>query len=206
MTPAAGSPPPIIEWAVSSIALDGHSSGDLHCVVHEPPGALVGAIDGLGHGQDAARAAHECALILETYAHEPLPELVRRCHDGLRATRGVALTLGRIDRASHLLTWLAVGNVDGLVLRRGTRGATHDAVLPRGGVVGYHLPPLKLSEVPLEPHDLIVMATDGIRSGFASSIDVDAGVQQVADELCSRFARGTDDALALVVRYLGGDS
>jgi hypothetical protein len=193
-----------IEWAATSSAVDGES-GDLHCVVAGAVCSVVCAIDGLGHGPDAALAARECAAIVKAHAGDPLEALVRRCHEGLRGTRGVALTLGRIDAEREVLSWLAIGNVEGLVLRRGlVRGQTLDAVLQRGGVVGYRLPGLKVNEVRLAPNDLIVLATDGIKSGFVSSLDLGLGVQELADHICSRFARGSDDALALVVRYLGG--
>jgi len=204
MTAWPSSAPCAIEWGVASSAVDGES-GDLHCVIPGSACSIICAIDGLGHGPEAALAARECAAIVRAHSSDPLEELVRRCHDGLRDTRGVALTLGRVDAQSEQLSWLAVGNVDGLVLRRGlVRGPTLDAVLQRGGVVGYRLPGLKVSAVALAPNDLIVLATDGIRSGFVNSLDPTLGVQELADQICSRFARGSDDALALVVRYLGG--
>jgi hypothetical protein len=192
------------EWATSSSAVDGES-GDLHCVIPGPVCSIVGAIDGLGHGPDAALAARECVAILRGHAGAALEELVQRCHDGLRATRGVALTLACIDTRRDLLSWIGIGNVEGLVLRRGlVRGPVLDAVLQRGGVVGYRLPGLKVTEVALAPNDLIVLATDGIRSGFADAINPSLDVQELADQICGQFARGSDDALVLVVRYLGG--
>jgi negative regulator of sigma-B (phosphoserine phosphatase) len=196
--------PQAFEWAVASTAIDGES-GDLHCVIPGSVCSVIGAIDGLGHGPEAALAARECVAFVRAHAGDPLDVVVRTCHEGLRGTRGVALTLGRIDARRDLLSWLAIGNVDGLVLRRGlVRGLVLDAVLPRGGVVGYRLPGIKISDVSLAPNDLIVFATDGIKSGFANSLNPGLGVQEIADHICSRFARGSDDALALVVRYLGG--
>lgn len=203
MTSRPSPAPCPFEWAVASTALEGES-GDLHCVIPGAVCSVVGAIDGLGHGPEAALAARECAALIRAHASAPLEELIRCCHEGLRATRGVALTLGRIDARTEVLSWVAIGNVDGLVLRRGlVRGLLLDAVVPRGGVVGYRLPGLKVSEVALAPNDLIVFATDGIKSGFTSSINPGLGVQDLADHICSRFGRGSDDALALVVRYLG---
>ena len=55
-----------------------------------------------------------------------------------------------------------------------------------------------------EPGDVIVMATDGIRSGFVSSVDVTVEPQPLAEDIVRRFSKGTDDALALVARYDGG--
>ena len=78
------------------------------------------------------------------------------------------------------------------------------SIIQRGGVVGYRLPPLKQSQVWLEPSDVIVMATDGIRNGFASSVNTTLDPQRLAEEIVRRCSKGTDDALALVARYDGG--
>jgi hypothetical protein len=79
----------------------------------------------------------------------------------------------------------------------------HDAVVLRGGVVGYRLPPLKVSSVALAPRDWIVLATDGIKSGFSAALDLSLGPRELADDIVLRFAKGSDDALVLVVRCLG---
>ena len=48
----------LIEWAVAGAPIDGETeSGDLHAVVQFEGGVLVGAVDGLGHGAEAAVAA-----------------------------------------------------------------------------------------------------------------------------------------------------
>jgi negative regulator of sigma-B (phosphoserine phosphatase) len=194
-----------LDWAVAGSALDGEASGDLHLVIPGRPQSLVCVMDGLGHGRDARRASEECAETLRAHLGAPLTELVRQAHESLRETRGVAMTLGLIDHARDRLAWVAIGNVEGLVLRQGLpRGTMHDAVVLRGGVVGYRLPPLKVSEVALAQNDLLVFATDGIRSGFSTELDLSLGVQPLADHIAGRFSKGSGDALVLVVRYFGG--
>ena len=44
-------------------------------------------------------------------------ELDARCHDRLRATRGVVMSLASLDQERGILTWLGVGNVAGVVFR-----------------------------------------------------------------------------------------
>ena len=52
----------MIEWGVASRALPGETrSGDLHVVESFAGGALVAAVDGLGHGEEAADAADRVA-------------------------------------------------------------------------------------------------------------------------------------------------
>src|SRR6266498_3005483 len=94
----------VVEWAVAGLALGGHGehreSGDLHVIVRHPDGALVAVIDGLGHGAEAALAARTAALLLDAHRDEPVLALVQRCHDGLRQTRGVAMSLASFDTRS----------------------------------------------------------------------------------------------------------
>ena len=48
----------------------------------------------------------------------------------------------------------------------GPRAPTEGA-LTKGGVVGYNLPSIRVTGTELEPGDVMVLATDGIDSGFA---------------------------------------
>jgi phosphoserine phosphatase RsbX len=193
------------EWAVMGSALDGWASGDLHVVVPGSPRSLLAVIDGLGHGPDARRAADECAALLRANAGAGLLELVQECHTGLRATRGVAMTIAHLDVVAGSLEWLAVGNVEGIVLHQShPRSGNRAAVIQRGGVVGYRLPPLKVSRVALDPGDLIVFATDGVRSNFAEQVDAALSAREIAETIATRFSKGSDDALVLVMRHRGG--
>ena len=202
MIPTPHRQPDWLEWGAAGAALDGQASGDHYLVLPDAERPLVCMMDGLGHGVDARRASLDCASILEAHSGAALIDLVGYCHEGLRGTRGVAMTLLQIDRERDLLEWVAVGNVEGLVLREGlARGATFSAVVQRGGVVGYRLPPLKATHVNLQAGDLLVLATDGIQSGFADSVDQRLAPQELADTLLSRFARPSDDRLVLVLRY-----
>src|SRR5919201_1803066 len=90
--------PPLIDWGAATLALPGQAeSGDRHLVQPFPNGALVAAVDGLGHGPAAAAAAQIAIDILEEHAHEPLIALVRRCHEGLLNTRGVVMSLAAFN-------------------------------------------------------------------------------------------------------------
>ena len=48
----------------------------------------------------------------------------------------------------------------------------------------------------------MVLATDGIESGFAEAITAGGAAQEIADRILARHARAADDALVVVVRYL----
>jgi negative regulator of sigma-B (phosphoserine phosphatase) len=196
-----------IEWAWAGAPLEGDESGDLHVVALLSRGALIAVIDGLGHGPEAAVAAKEAAMILRANAELPMRELIERCHEGLRKTRGAVMSIASLDLRSSTIEWCGVGNVEGVLLRaRGTAERRSEAIGTRGGVVGYRLPPLHVSTVAVAVRDVLVLATDGIRGGFTDGVDVDLEPQAIADAVFASHAKGSDDALVLVVRYLGSAS
>ncbi len=132
----------LLDWAVAGAPIDGGTeSGDLHAVVPFDGGVLVGAIDGLGHGPEAAAAARAAALILAAHAAESPRRLMDRCHEGLRRTRGAVITLASFQARAATMTWMGVGNVEGILIHQDAATVTESAPL-RGGVVGFRLPPL----------------------------------------------------------------
>jgi len=193
-----------IEWGVAARALPGQTtSGDLNVVKSFPDGVLVAALDGVGHGEEAATAATAAGAILEAHAAEPVMTLVRRCHDALRATRGVTMSVASFDVPRRLVTWLGVGNVEGVLLRRGfTRAMAEVPLLLRAGVVGLQLPSLDVEVLPVSPGDTLIFATDGIQSNFARGSALNCAPQKGAEKILARYGKATDDALVLVARYL----
>jgi len=194
----------LVEWAWAGAALGDEESGDLYVVEPFERGVLLGVIDGLGHGHDAAVASKEAAAVLASNPGLPVKDLVERCHEALRKTRGAVMSLASLDAQSSTIEWCGVGNVDGILFRaRVDGGRKSEAIGTRGGVVGYRLPPLHAATVVVSARDLVVMATDGIRSGFSEALDSFAQPQAIADGVLDRYGKGTDDALVLVARYLG---
>ena len=179
-------------------------SGDVPVVEPFQGGVLVAAIDGLGHGGEAAQAALRAQSVLEDHAGAPLPALFERCHARLARTRGVAMSLAAFHETDHRLTWLGVGNVEGMLLRaEAAPGASSESILLLGGVVGYQLPRLRPSTTQIGPGDTLILTTDGIASSFRYGLSADAPSQQVADRILSQHRRESDDALVIVARYLG---
>jgi hypothetical protein len=65
------------------------------------------------------------------------------------------------------------------------------------------MPSLSVHGARLDAGDLIVMATDGIRSGFARSVDPLLSPGDIACRIIDENGRGYDDALVVVARYEG---
>jgi phosphoserine phosphatase RsbX len=196
--------PPIVEYGVAGYTLPGQKeSGDRHLVQWRRDNFFVGVIDGLGHGDEAATAAKAAVSILELSAEESLTALVQRCHEGLRLTRGVVMSLAAIKPGQGRVNWVGVGNVQGVVVRsRSGRTSICEELLLRPGVIGAHMPLLQVTAAPLLRGDTLILATDGIRPGFAEKLSAIKTPQMLADQILSDYGRGDDDALVVVTRYL----
>jgi hypothetical protein len=177
-------------------------SGDAAVIQPFPGGLLVAAIDGLGHGAEAAEPARRAAGVLRADAGRAPDELIVRCHHALARTRGAVMTVASIDLRAGRMTWVGVGNVEGRLLRASAEaGAGRESVLLMGGVVGYQLPALRPSTVMLEHGDLVILATDGISGGFEQDIAT-GSVDLIADAILGRYGKESDDALVVVGRYI----
>src|SRR5690349_3672960 len=174
---------PVIDWGVCGRALPGErESGDLHVVSPFENGVLVGVVDGLGHGPEAAAAAREAAKILEAHAGEPVVALVKYCHEGLRRTRGAVLSIASLDAQERMMHWIAVGNVEGALFRANPAARPYrETVLTRSGVVGYQLPPLRAASHSLEADDVLVFATDAIKDAFTNQAPLNRDPQEAAN-------------------------
>ena len=195
----------LVEWGVASEPLAGQpESGDLGVVFPFRGGVLVGAVDGLGHGDEAAAAAKAAAAVLRGQPDAPVTWLLRRCHEALVETRGVVMSVASFSARHGTMEWIGVGNVEGILLRADAAASSpREPLLLRGGVVGFNLPPLLASVIPVTRGDTLVLATDGVRSGFADRLGLAEPPQRLADQILAQHAKRTDDALVMVAVFLG---
>jgi phosphoserine phosphatase RsbX len=195
----------MVEYGLAKHAHVGEGeSGDLHMVCCNQNGVLIAVIDGIGHGEEAAEVAKTTAALLRGSVDEPVISLVELCHDKLRGTRGAVLSLAFISSEQNMMTWLGVGNVQGVLVRANAKtGNLREPLLLRAGVVGSKLPSLQATVLPVSQGDTVVFATDGIQSDFSSTLSARENPQRAADRILSNFRSGKDDALVLVARLTG---
>ncbi len=204
----------LIEWGVCGCLPPGETeSGDMHVVQSVSRGALVAAVDGAGHGSEAAAAARIAVSTLKDFAGEGIISLLRACHQRLKGTRGAVMSLVSFDGYRNEMMWLGVGNVAGMLRRRSSQGCVTDeprrensaseGIALRGGIVGYRLPLLKPAVLPVSRGDTVALATDGIHPDFVRDLDSETPPRELAARLCAKYSTGRDDGLVLVVRYLG---
>ena len=199
---------PRLDWGVALQAQPGQlECGDAWIIEPISDGFLVAVIDGLGHGAAAALAAQLAVDAIRSSVLQPLEVIVSVCHQALLRSRGAALSLARIDTSAESLTWVGIGNVEGLVLDSAAFSLSlphTEALVARGGVVGYDVPTLRPTTLPFKPGSFLIFATDGVKPGFAAGMRTWRRAQQAADDIFATHRRGTDDALVMVIQLVKG--
>lgn len=166
----------IIEYAVASMTIPGQmESGDLHIVKETENTALIGVVDGLGHGSEAAAAAKLSVDVLNNFTDGSIINAARLCHEKLKSTRGAVMALVSINSQDETVTWLSIGNVEGMILRVNLEAnPVYENILMRSGVIGYRLPQLYASVVPISKGDILILSTDGISEDYIPRVVADA--------------------------------
>ena len=121
-------------------------------------GDVVMVADGLGHGPLAAEASERAAEVFHATDLTAPGELVGLMHRALSSTRGAAVAVVRLDRATRMLTHAGVGNISGrLVGERRSR-----SLVSQPGIVGHNLP--KVRETPFDASEgrVVVLHSDGL--------------------------------------------
>ncbi|OBH24190.1 stage II sporulation protein M [Mycobacterium sp. E342] len=199
-----------IEWARAGRPLPSEFiSGDRGIAVDVGgDAALFGVVDGLGHGPEAATAALRAVDAVKRSSGERIEVLIQLCHRVLAGTRGVAMTLARVDFAANTLTWTGVGNVTAdLVAKSPTGVQVRSSARLSAGIVGYRIPEIRPAQViSMRPGDLLVMSTDGITEDYLDHIDFAAPAVAIAEELLGKDAKETDDAMVLTARHRGAST
>ena len=187
----------ILKFSVLATPFPGETvSGDGYFIKRFPDYEIFGVIDALGHGRDAHAVTQECLKVLERHCREDLFEVVTKCHQGLRNTRGAAMALARVARGGRKLEHISVGNVDTRVYNspQPTRPFCFNGTL--GMALEHGCRP---QEYAIARGAIIVMCSDGIvsRFGVPSGLFEDSP-QRIAESIFSGYVRGTDDATVLV--------
>ncbi len=180
-----------------------HYRGSPHCGDQGACWANDGKVtlclaDGLGHGEDAEKAARTAMDYVAGHCDAPLAELFAGCDEALYRTRGVAMGIIIIDHEAGTLTHAGVGNTRAVVVGDETTRLDSTA-----GIVGAGYGRLVPEAVPFMADDLVVMVTDGIKQRFDFADCAEMGgtdLQRLAEKILEDWSRGTDDAAVLVFK------
>ncbi|MEI6149442.1 MAG: SpoIIE family protein phosphatase, partial [bacterium] len=177
----------------------GADNGDAFVVKQWAESALVGVIDGLGHGPFAHGAAQAARQYVESHFDLPFEQIFRGTGRACRATRGVVMVLARFDWGQGRLTFASVGNIEARVFPSSERFPFSI----RRGVIGLNAPEAVVTEHPWPPGHVLVLHSDGLRTHWSWK-DFPGVAEQPAQSLAQEFlrllAKEEDDATVIVVR------
>jgi anti-sigma regulatory factor (Ser/Thr protein kinase) len=173
--------------------------GDAWDVLLGQESCSIAVIDGLGHGVDAGLAAREAVRSVESNPQRSLEQILGSAHLALRHTRGAAMAVAEVRAGSGLVRYAGVGNIVGAT-------ASPDALkrmVSLDGTVGHELHRIREFEYLLEPGQILVMHSDGLRSQWR--FDRYPGLLArdpllIAGVLYRDYAKGNDDVTVVVVR------
>ncbi len=157
---------------------------------------VLALADGLGHGPLAAQAAHAAMASIESNLELSCEQIFAHCDQALQNTRGVALAVAIIERATGRMTIGAVGNIRTLLITVTGRKRFSSA----RGIVGAGYADLLPVTVDLIPGEVLVLFSDG----FDELIPLDPqcrSEQELANVTLRQWARHDDDASVLMYRH-----
>ncbi|HEU5437184.1 MAG TPA: SpoIIE family protein phosphatase [Telluria sp.] len=177
-------------------------SGDGWAVACDDAGVTLLAVDGLGHGPEAAKAAAGAIGALARGSTTQPATVVESAHEALRVTRGAALAAGRLDLAAGELRFAGIGNISAAVYD----GETRRQLVSHNGIVGHNMRKVQEFVVPCAPGSVCTMHSDGINTQWDLAEYPGLHLRNpalVAAILMRDFIRRRDDAMVLVVRRRG---
>jgi len=166
-------------------------------------GCILMVADGLGHGPLAREAAQTALSAFRTATLEDAPaRTIEDCHNALRATRGAAVALARIDAGAGTLSYAGVGNITGAIFD----GARVQRLVSLNGTAGLGTVRSREFAYPWTKRSTLVMASDGLHTRW--SLGDHPGLEArdpsvIAAVLYRDHTRGKDDATAVVVKERG---
>lgn len=173
-------------------------SGDAYVVHKEDHGYLFSLIDGLGSGEEAAKASRIAVAQVKAQHHLPLTEILRHCHRSLRNTRGVVMGLLRVNEDTGQVRYAGVGNSGIWVLAQ-----EPFRPISYNGIVGYRLPHVREFGGAYHSGDTFILYSDGVDSRFHSDEALflqETDPQRLAEQIGIRYGKDNDDVCVLVAR------
>ncbi|MER0449993.1 SpoIIE family protein phosphatase [Streptomyces sp. Edi4] len=174
--------------------------GDAGAVIDNGSTRTAVAIDGLGHGPEAAEAAQGALRTFRAAAARPLPDILATLHRALRHTRGAAVAALRLEGERAL--YCGIGNIRAVAL---SHEGVHHRLTGQPGVVGWRMPTPQTHAIPLPAGTTAVLHTDGIDARWThapSLFTLRLPPQLLTAWVTHNYRSSRDDATVLAVRPL----
>lgn len=172
--------------------------GDTWQLAITEQGISVLVIDGLGHGEDAALAAHAGAVEFAGHPFDSPDALIADMHRSMNGTRGGAAAVAQFSAATGSLKFAGIGNI-------GARLATANAsrgMASHPGIVGAQYRKTHTFDYADAAGQLLLLYSDGLQSRWDLADYPGLAFKHpavIAAVLHRDFCRGRDDATILII-------
>lgn len=120
--------------------------------------ATIMVADGLGHGPDAMLASQAAIEVLKARGAGTPTRLLELTHEALRATRGAAVAVARIDLERKNIVFAGIGNIAAsLQSATGRR-----QMMSHNGIVGNNIRKIQEFTFPWAQDDILILHSDGL--------------------------------------------
>lgn len=189
-----------LEIAALAVPITGERAcGDRMAWVQTPSRTVILAVDGLGHGMEAAKAADEAVRIFEAHPKEAPGAILARIHDALKKTRGGAAAIAELRPLAGKLTYAGVGNISGVIVS----STISRGLISHNGTLGHILTRIQEFKVDWPSDGILIMHSDGLQSRFDLSVYPGLLARSpglIAGVLLRDFRRRHDDSSVVVVK------
>ncbi|MGB0660567.1 MAG: SpoIIE family protein phosphatase [Mangrovicoccus sp.] len=191
-----------ISWAAARKAkYAGGECGDGYVLVNWGGNVLVFLADGAGSGKEAAAPMGACLRCAADLADRELPTIFENCHRELIGTRGAALAALCLDPERSLLTWAAIGDVDGIVAAaESAEDVVKYSIVRRGGTLGISYANPVVQKIHISRNDTIILASDGVSRKFSRIVRPNLNAEDLARSIISKYGNQKDDSSTVVIK------
>lgn len=158
-------------------------------------GFLAAVIDGLGHGYEAWGAAEKAAEVIRANFDLGVSEIVARCHQELRTTRGAAVGVLKVEEGGNG-EFCGVGNIEVQALN-----GQAPSVFCLAGIAGHNMRTSKVMPVQMRSGDIYCLMSDGVSTRGNLKSCLPGPPIGVARRIVELWGRAHDDATAVIVGF-----
>lgn len=162
-------------------------------------GATMLAVDGSGHGPQAALAARTAVAAFEGNFENEGVRLVDTIHRALLPTRGAAVAVARIDREARLVRFTGVGNIAGALID----DDKPKHMVSHNGTAGHVAARIREFNYPFAGRVTVILHSDGLSAKWDLTAYPGLAAHHpsiIAGVLFRDYRRANDDAMITVMR------
>ncbi|MFW6327013.1 MAG: ATP-binding SpoIIE family protein phosphatase [Bacteroidota bacterium] len=160
------------------------------------------ALDGLGHGTEANKAAKAAIDEFSVIKNATPADTIKILHRKIQKTRGAVGMVMHLNTLNNLFSYAGLGNISARIFGH----EKNKTCISYNGIIGHTIPnSLHTNQVGIQKNETLIVNSDGFKSRWdvahlPNILNHDGSI--VAAALYKDFSRKTDDLLVIVVKLI----